>query len=128
MPVSDTQHVFNLITEQHSLEHSISVMQRDARRRRRYYEADVKELRTIIEGKYAEIQSLKQQICALKDLTFPMILVEIELISVETQKDTISSEVSLGRTTQYEQRVVYFTAGREIKTWKVEWKNDGHGR
>ncbi|RFN54284.1 hypothetical protein FIE12Z_1410 [Fusarium flagelliforme] len=59
----------------------------DARRRKRYHEAEMKEQKAIIQEKDALIQSLQEQICALKG--------EVEMLTKTIQKNLPRSRPSL---------------------------------
>ena len=56
----------NLMIEFSARDQQLSVQAQDARRRKRYHEAEMKEQKVIIQEKDALIQSLQEQISALK--------------------------------------------------------------
>ncbi|RBR26812.1 uncharacterized protein FIESC28_00393 [Fusarium coffeatum] len=55
-----------LMTEVKARDQQLWVQAQDARRRKRYHEAEMKEQKAIMLEKDALIQSLQEQICALK--------------------------------------------------------------
>ena len=55
-----------LMTEVKARDQQLWVQAQDARRRKRYHEADMNEQKAIIQEKDALIQSLQEQICTLK--------------------------------------------------------------
>ena len=56
----------HLMTEVKARDQQLWVQAQDAHRRKRYHEAEMKEQKVIIQEKHALIQSLQEQICALK--------------------------------------------------------------
>jgi hypothetical protein len=63
--MAETNAVY-LMIELNARDQQLSVQAQDARRRKRYHEAEMQEQKIIIQEKDALIRSLQEQICALK--------------------------------------------------------------